>query len=163
MKSYVMNTKKCMTALLLSDAFDTFSFIEGDITTFCSFQINGTYHPDFFGDLAENTQETYIHWKQVREYCLSLIKGKQTPLYFHLIFSLSPGQIASFLQKEGLFFTPHDVKGLYLNFKYDGNRLLCTTGTSLAVFTLDKTLEHLWDHAVPAFFARNGLDFEEAE
>ncbi len=32
MISYIMNTKNCMSVLLLSDRFDSFSFIGGEIT-----------------------------------------------------------------------------------------------------------------------------------
>ena len=34
MISYIMNTKNCMSVLLLSDRFDSFSFIGGEITTY---------------------------------------------------------------------------------------------------------------------------------
>ena len=43
--------------------------------------------------------EPYVRWSYVREYCLSLIKGKQTPLRFHFILSLSPDQIEALLQR----------------------------------------------------------------
>ncbi|MBY0757959.1 MULTISPECIES: DUF5721 family protein [Sellimonas] len=161
MNSYHMNTKKCMSALLLSDAFDSFSFIEGEITTFCTFQIDGTYHPSFYGDTAETPDERQIRWKQIREYCFSLIKGKQTPLHFRLIFSLPPENIRKLLETEGLPLRPGDVKGLYLNFKYDGTKLVCTTGTSLNLFTMDKSLEHAWDRLVPKYFMKKRLEFEE--
>nr|WP_317282661.1 DUF5721 family protein [uncultured Sellimonas sp.] len=161
MISYFMNTKQCMSALLLSDTFDSFSFLEGEITTFCTFRINGTYHKEFYGDTQEDFQEPYVRWKQIREYCFSLIKGKQTPLHFHFVFSLSPHNISNFLTKKELSFLPADVQGLYLNFKYDGTKLSCTTGTSLNIFTLDKSLEQAWDLTVPKFFTQNHIEFEE--
>ena len=37
---FSLDTKKCMNALLLHPAFDSFLFIEGDITTFNTFQFN---------------------------------------------------------------------------------------------------------------------------
>lgn len=85
MISYIMNTKNCMSVLLLSDRFDSFSFIGGEITTYCTFQIDGTYHPEFFADKEDAGSEPYVRWSYVREYCLSLIKGKPDapafPLY----------------------------------------------------------------------------------
>ena len=71
-----MNTKNCMSVLLLSDRFDSFSFIGGEITTYCTFQIDGTYHPEFFADKEDAGSEPYVRWSYVREYCLSLIKSK---------------------------------------------------------------------------------------
>ena len=70
MISYIMNTKNCMSVLLLSDRFDSFSFIGGEITTYCTFQIDGTYHPEFFADKEDAGSEPYVRWSYVREYCL---------------------------------------------------------------------------------------------
>ena len=159
MISYIMNTKNCMSVLLLSDRFDSFSFIGGEITTYCTFQIDGTYHPEFFADKEDAGSEPYVRWSYVREYCLSLIKGKQTPLRFHFILSLSPDQIEALLQRADLPYRSGDIKGLYLNFRFDGTRLLCTTGTSFHTFVLDKSLEHLWDGTVMKL--SKGLEFEE--
>lgn len=118
MISYIMNTKNCMSVLLLSDRFDSFSFIGGEITTYCTFQIDGTYHPEFFADKEDAGSEPYVRWSYVREYCLSLIKGKQTPLRFHFILSLSPDQIEALLQRADLPYRSGDIKGLYLNFRF---------------------------------------------
>ncbi len=161
MVSYIMNTKNCMSVLLLSSRFDNFSFISGEITTYCTFQIDGTYHPEFYPGTENESPEPYVRWKQVREYCFSLIKGKQTPLRFHFILSLAPDQIESLLQNEGLPYQTSDIKGLYLNFRFDGTRLTCTTGTSFHTFVLDKSLEHTWDSMVTKIFTQKGLEFEE--
>ena len=161
MISYIMNTKNCMSVLLLSDRFDSCYVIGGEITTYCTFQIDGTYHPEFFADKEDAGSEPYVRWSYVREYCLSLIKGKQTPLRFHFILSLSPDQIEALLQRADLPYRSGDIKGLYLNFRFDGTRLLCTTGTSFHTFVQDKSLEHLWDGTVMKLFASKGLEFEE--
>ena len=161
MISYIMNTKNCMSVLLLSDRFDSFSFIGGEITTYCTFQIDGTYHPEFFADKEDAGSEPYVRWSYVREYCLSLIKGKQTPLRFHFILSLSPDQIEALLQRADLPYRSGYIKGLYLNVRFDGTRLLCTTGTSFHTFVLEKSREHLWDGTVMKLFASKGLEFEE--
>ena len=36
--------KECMSKLLLSDAFDSFLFIEGEIVTYNTFSINGSWY-----------------------------------------------------------------------------------------------------------------------
>ena len=161
MISYIMNTKNCMSVLLLSDRFDSFSFIGGEITTYCTFQIDGTYHPEFFAERRRRRKRAVRTLELCTEYCLSLIKGKQTPLRFHFILSLSPDQIEALLQRADLPYRSGDIKGLYLNFRFDGTRLLCTTGTSFHTFVQDKSLEHLWDGTVMKLFASKGLEFEE--
>lgn len=89
-----------------------------------------------------------------------LIKGKRTPLGFHFVLSMSAPNIARLLEQEHLSFAPADVQGLYLNFKYDGTKLSCTTGTSMNLFTLDKSLEQAWDKMAQRIFAKYEIPFE---
>lgn len=144
-----IDTKKCTTELLLRDTFDDFYLIEGTITTFNEFRIDGYLHHNFF---EEAPSRKYSLWGDVREYCFNIIKGKRTPLNFKFIFSLSSGAVKDFLLTQQLDFQPENVQGLYLNLLFDGSALTCTTGTSLTVFTLDKSLEHTWDKWVRNFF-----------
>lgn len=138
------------------------SIIEGDITTFNTFQFNGRLKKDFFSAEEKEALDDreYALWKELREFCLSLIKGKRTPLGFHFVLSMSAPNIARLLEQEHLSFAPADVQGLYLNFKYDGTKLSCTTGTSMNLFTLDKSLEQAWDKMAQRIFAKYEIPFE---
>ena len=62
--------------------------------------------------------------------------------------------------QEGLSYSEKDVQGLYLKFKYDGTLLTCTTGTSMNLFTLDKSLEQAWDKMAQRIFAKQEIPFE---
>ena len=73
---------------------------------------------------------------------------------------MSAPNIARLLEQENLSFAPADVQGLYLNFKYDGTTLSCTTGTSMNLFTLDKSLEQAWDKMAQRIFAKYEIPFE---
>ena len=152
-----IDTKKCMSELLLRDTFDAFSFIEGTITTFSHFTIDGFLHKSFFEEAPE---KEYADWKVLREYCFSIIKGKRTPLDFKLIFSLPKEETASLISENALDFSPEDVQGLYLNFRYDGLNLTCTTGTSLKSFSMDKSLEQTWDKWVQDFFTAKEINWD---
>lgn len=174
-----LDTKKCMAELLLRTTFDDFTFIEGEITTFNRFKIDGVVHKDFYGDMnedansdspanmSENTSHTsttnvitYSTWKCVKEYCLSIIKGKRTPLDFRFIFALSDTLVRTLITEKALDFQPEIVQGLYLNFRYDGSTLACITGTALKTFTLDKTLEHAFDQWIREFFTQNEIKWD---
>lgn len=151
--------KECMSRLLLSDTFDSFLFIEGEIVTFSTFSIDGFLKKDFFEkDMAPS--RTYTLWKDIREYAFSIIKGKRTPLSFQFVLGLSEMNIERLLQQQQLTFQPHDVQGLYLNLKYDGQNLTCVTGTSMKLFTLDKSLEEAWDQMVQRFFLKKEISAE---
>lgn len=144
--------KECMSKLLLSETFDPFLFIEGEIVTYNTFTIDGFLKKDFF-DKDMVPERKYSLWKDVREYCFSIIKGKQTPLSFKFVLGLSDPNIEKLLKQQGLSFTPQDVNGLYLNLRYDGQHLQCVTGTSMNLFTMDKSLDEAWDTMVQKFFA----------
>ncbi len=156
------STKNFMSHLLLSDTFDHFLFIEGEIVTFNTFTIDGFIQKAFY-ESEEEAGNGYALWKQLRELCFSIIKGKRTPLSFKFVFSLSPENIAKLIQQKNLDYQPCDVQGLYLNVRFDGSALQCITGTSLKAFSMDKSLEREWDAMVPRFFDQKGIPFDLEE
>lgn len=164
MRIFSLDTKKCMNELLLQHAFDSFLFLEGEITTFNTYHIDGRLHKDFYhqqtGEETAIPERSYALWKDQRDFCFSIIKGKRTPLNFRFIFSLSAPNIAKLIQQEQLDYSPSDVQGLYLNFKYDGTLLTCTTGISMNLFTLDKSLETAWDKMVQRILVKYDIPFE---
>ena len=70
--------------------------------------------------------------------------------------------VEKLLSQSGIALKPEDIYGLYLNCQFDGKQLLCTTGTSLKIFTLDKQLDRVWDEMVRKFFRKNQVAFEDA-
>lgn len=151
--------KECMSKLLLSETFDSFLFVEGEIMTFSTFTMDGYLKKDFFEDDAVPERE-YALWKDVREYCFSLIKGKRTPLGFKFVLGLSDSNIEKLIKQQGLDFELEDVRGLYINLKYDGKNLQCVTGTAMNLFSMDKSLEQTWDVMIQKFFAQKEIAFE---
>ena len=153
------DVKECMGKLLLSETFDPFYFIEGEIITFSTFNIDGYLKKDFF-DTEDVPAREYALWKDVREFCFSIIKGKRTPLNFKFILGLSESNIEKLLLQQELDFKPQDVRGLYINLKYDGQNLQCITGTAMNLFTMDKSLEQAWDKMVQKFFTQKEIKYE---
>lgn len=155
----IADIKECMAHLLLRETFDNFEFISGSITTFCTFDIDGYLHKEFFDSDQDDASrhQDYAYWKDIRAYCFSLIKGKRTPLNFKFVFGLSHDRIEKLLTKSAPAFRSEQVQGLYLNFRYDGTTLQCVTGTSLHMFSLDKTLEHVWDETAVKLFRQYGI------
>ena len=149
--------KNFMAQLLLSETFDHFSFIEGEIVTFNTFKIDGFIQKDFFDTEEEPPQ--YSYWENLREYCFSIIRGKRTPLSFHLVFSLSPSNTERLIARNAPSLQAKDVQGLYLNIRYDGKYLSCITGTSFKTFTMDKSLEHSCEKKKKKFFRQKKIEF----
>lgn len=160
----VSDIKPFMNQLFLGDLFDPFLLTEAHFITFSAFHIDGTFKKEYYSreELEESGMEEQSHalWRQVRPFCLNLIKGKHSPLEFRVVFRLSDVNIQRLLEQSSAGFSLNDINGLFLNLHYKDNKLTCITGTSLTLFTLDKTLDHLWDDMVKRFFNKNDISYD---
>ena len=140
-----------MKKLLLSETFDRFLLLEGSITTFNTFEIDGTLQKAYYS--AEEQEQigdrSLSLWSEVRPFC------------FELTFQLAASNVIRLLAQTGIDLPPEQIRGLLMNLRYDGHTLTCTTGTSLAVFTLDKKLDHAWDDMVQRYFHQQEIPFQQ--
>lgn len=143
----ITNIKEFMSALLIGNTFDNFLATDISITTYNTFTIDGHIRKAFY------TSEEYeslgcpeiSSWSTLKPICYNLIKGRRTPLSFKMVFCLAPENVKKFLVENNLDFAPENINGLFINIKYEDNNLSVVTGTSLNIFTLDKTLEQSFD------------------
>ena len=159
----ITNVKAFMSQLLVKDTFDHFLLSEATITTYNTFQIDGLIHRDYYTEeqLAALSSQEYSLWQTVRPFCFSLVKGSRTPSYMKLIFQLPASITASLIDDNGLDFTPEDINGLFINIKYEHETLTCTTGSSLRIFTLDKSLDQAFEHYIRDLFVHCSIGFED--
>ena len=150
--------QKTFTAgLFLGELFDRFLVREANITTFNSFTIDGRVRHGYYSDeeLEENQIEEFSAWKVLKPFCFSLIKGKRLPESFRIVFMLSPDGKEKFVESRVTVMTPDSVGRLYLNVLYENSEMTVVTGTSLNIFTMDKTLEREWDESVKQFLKKH--------
>ena len=159
----IEDIKSFMNKLLLKPDFDAFLLVEGTITTCNTFHIDGEIKPGYYTKEEEEALgllgRRFSRWQELRPFCLDLIKGKRTPLSFRFTFRLSRENTEKLLTQTGSSFSLEQVDGLLLNLRYDETGLVCTTGTSLKLFTMDKSLEHAWDQMVQKFLLSQELIF----
>lgn len=164
MRSYqIQDIRDFMKKLLIQETFDTFLLSEASITTFARFQIDGSFHPEYLHDqeteMAAAEQYGHTLWKRIRPFFFDLTRGKNTPLNFHIVFRLAPHNVQALLAQSGIAARPEDVDGLFLNIHFDGSSLTCTSGTSLRIFSPDRSLEHAWDSMLEKFFHQKQIPF----
>lgn len=150
----IQAVKEFIQAFLCSELFDSYYLSEGQITTFNTYHIDGRFKKEFFQDIKETeelSEREYSFWKENRSFCFDLIKGKRVPLQFKFVLLLSPTQLSALLAREDLSFSLKDVSGCFLNISYRDGQLTCTSGTALAAFSLDKSLEQAWDKTLTRF------------
>ena len=157
----IADIRSFMKKLLLTDSFDRFLFLEGSITTFNTFHIDGTLQKSYYTREEQDLlgERSLSLWEELRPFCLNLIKGRKTPLSFRFTFQLSASNVEKLLAQTGITIPVDQVRGLLINLHYDGRSLRCTTGISLSVFTMDKKLDHAWDDMVQKYFRQQGIPY----
>ena len=151
----ITDIKKFMSEFLIKNSFDDFLVNEITITTFNTYNINGYIKKDYYSkdEYEELGSPTLSEWRTLKPLCYEIIKGKKTPHSFKIILSLSLTQIEQFIKTNNIDFPNDNIDGLFLNIKYENNELTLITGTSLTIFTLDKTLEKAFDKYISNFIS----------
>lgn len=157
--------KAFTSGLFLGELFDRFLVREVNITTFNSFTIDGRVRHGYYSDeeLEANQIEEFSAWKTLKPFCFSLIKGKRLPESFRIVFMLSPDEKEKFMESRVPGMSPDSAGGLYLNVQYDNNEMTVVTGTSMNLFTLDRTLEREWDEGVKQFLKKHEIAHVEKQ
>lgn len=168
----ITNVKQFMNKLLIENAFDSFLVSEVIIKTFNSFVLDGHINEGFYtdeeihelNDAATSENRVFSpklsRWSALKPVALSLMKGKKTPLFFKISFYLADENIAKLLSSSDTTITTSDIDGLSLIAKYSDDELLITTSTTLKIFTMDKSLDKIWDDMVIRFLTSHGIDYE---
>ncbi len=159
----ITDTKDFTTKLFLQEVFDPFWVVEGSLRTHCTLLLDGHLNKDFYSqeELEEHglQNQPLVCWRTLRPLCFDFIKGKKTPLGFKFSFRLSDSNTEKLLGQSGVSLSLADVAGLFLNIRYQEGKILVTTGTSLRLFTTDKSLDHAWDAMVQRFFKQKEMAF----
>ncbi|MBR1568938.1 MAG: hypothetical protein IJ648_08215, partial [Lachnospiraceae bacterium] len=124
--------------------------------------IDGHINKEFYDsdDAHTETDRIYQYWEECKPIAFQMIKGRQIPLGIKIVFMLAPENIEKFLEQNNLPYTLEQVKGLYLNIRYEYNKLHISSGTILSVFTLDKTLDRAWEDTLTSFFTGHDITIE---
>lgn len=160
----ITEVKSFMAKLLTQNTFDNFILKEMELSTFINFTISGQLNEAFF--TTEELQERGEHnrsvlWSEVRTIAFSMIKGHKTPLALKIVFQLPRPLCEELVQQSGGRIKSEEVGGLYLNVRFEKNELHIITGTAIKTFTLDKTLEQVWDLRVKQILKEQGISFDE--
>lgn len=162
-----------MASLLTKDTFRDFELSSAQITTFMSYTVDGMMHQEYLdserkesdmdavaadaGKTKSGDRNTHADsyrltpWPLAVPVIVSMIKGKTPPLSMKIILRLGDESAAKLMSKADLSFPLTEVKGLFLNITCDREKVTCVTGTSMSVFTTDKSVEHTWDEAAERF------------
>lgn len=156
MKDYhIEDIKTFMNDLLVQEKYDSFYLFEARVKTALDYYINGKINMEFYDTEERETREElseYIEWKRIKQTVYDLIRGEHLPISFKLVLMFNRENITRLVEMNNLAIRPEEVGALFMNVYYEQAELHVTTGTSVRVFSLDKTLEHLWDESVEKYY-----------
>lgn len=158
MQAYALtDTKSFMNHLLTRETFDHFELVSLSLTTFVHYEIDGRYKAGYFPDTDGDSTRVFTPWSCVRPLVFQLVRGSAKPQDMKVVLRLSDQNTSNVLDDIGSDLSASDVTGLYLNIQYKEDQVNLITGTSLRIFTVDKTLEHAWDDLLLRFLRRHQI------
>lgn len=155
----ISDLKGFVRKLLMEETFDTFLLVEANVKREISYHVSGRFNPTFFDsdELEELAGAEYCTWANVKPHIYNVIKGNKLPLSFKIVLILSTSNIERIIEKNNLPISPEQVANLALNIYYDGENINITTVASMKTFSMDKTLENLWDQNIMAYFRQKEI------
>ena len=162
LKIEASDVKPFMGALLMSEKFDFLEVRGVDLTTFTHFNISGQkivqVEPEADSDDEDKPEEKvkviYCKWAEIRPLVHGFIKGGAKPSHMRIIFSMESNE-AQKLHDNGA--------AMYLNITYNGEEVFFTSATAQRGFSLDKSLDHVWEDYLVEFFKSNKIEAKEIE
>lgn len=152
----IEDTKQFMQELLKQERYDSFYLYEARVKTKLDYYVSGKLNPQYLdtqeeADCAQEGQ-THIEWKDIKSTVFSFMDEDRMPISFKIILMFHKENVMRLLEMNHVAIAAADVRALFLNIVYEQGKLHVTTGTSLDIFTMDKTLEHLWDETVQKYY-----------
>jgi len=138
--------KNFMNKILRENYFDDFQVRTVEIHSFVRLAIDGKFDENFIKEeKGESFDENlfFSDWGRVRRYVFDFVKGKVKPSYMKFVFS-APDELLCKISEN--------AAALFLNFTFEKDRVVCTTGTSQKKFELNRELDLAWEEYVRAFF-----------
>lgn len=165
----IEDVKRFMGELLTGEKYDSFYLYEANINMALNYNISGKINSDFYSseEINELGIKEYATWGEVKSVVYDIIKGKKLPIGFKITLMFNRENITRLVEMNNLPVRSEDISSLVININYgkyagvldegqgnsDGTaHMIVTTGTALKIFTLDKTIEHMWDETVEKYY-----------
>lgn len=166
MKSYrITHIGSFMTGLLTTECFDSFLLEQAVIRMAVTYTIDGHRNADFYSreDREDSAEAAYdfVPWSNVRGICREMIKGAAAPVSFQITLRLKPEYVPGTLKACDSKDAVMNVSSLAINVRLRENGLHIVTGVAIKGFSMDHSVDKIWDKTVERFLNSKGILFEE--
>ncbi|MCR5791566.1 MAG: DUF5721 family protein [Lachnospiraceae bacterium] len=159
----IKDVKSFMGNVLARSVFDDWLISEFDVVTSHQFYVSGRINKKWYSaeELEALSGREYMYWSEVRGTAFDWIKGKKTPTSMHIVLLADENRMSRVYEATDTNLARETLSGLFLNIKFEKEELTITTGTSLTVFSMDKSIEQSWDRQLIAFLSQMEIEFEQ--
>ncbi len=143
------DVKAFMGILFKNTIFDFFEVRELEVATFSKFYINGILDKDYLdGSLSKEVTRNYSTWEELKPYVFNIIKGNKRPKVIKIVFSMPIEKLGEIHQ---------NASALFLNIVFENEEIQFTTANSEKVFSMDRSVDGVWDDYIKKFFKDNNI------
>ena len=160
MKSYrILDVKDFMSHVLTKETFDDLLLAEAKISGKAGLYLSGKPAEGFYEE--EDLDESgYVCYGHLRKICLAMVQGQRTPDSFTMMFVLPRKKLSALIENSDSVLNPSDVESLSLLVRFKDGGLSVVTGSAYRIFTMDRTLNEIWDKKVEDFLTKNGIRWD---
>jgi len=142
--------KILMNRLLKEDVFDKFEVRGVEVFGFTKFTASGvldrTALPEDGAEKAGETARSYCLWEELRPYVYAWVRGGRTPRSMKIVFSLGDDAVRK---------AHENAAAMFLNLNFEEGAARFTTAIAQKTFTMDKTVDQVWDQKIVNFFKKH--------
>lgn len=139
------NIKHFMNKLLKENTFDLFETRGVEIRSFTKFEISGVIYNENKEEVIKNN---FCKWDTLKTYVFNIIKGNKRPKSIKIIFSIPDDDVSTIHQ---------NASALFLNILFESDEVTLTTATSQKNFSLEKSVDSVWNDYVTNFLSQNQI------
>lgn len=157
MNSYqIIGQKDFMNQLLLGSLFDEYDLKEASIVTAVTWSVDGHMNQNYFQNEIE---KKYIAFKDVKQVFYQMIRGKISPVSFHIVLLMNQEKMKQKEEEYQCSFKNMMIQNLVLNIKFENGIMQLITAVDYENFTLDRDFEKEWDQCIYHLLCEHGFSF----
>ena len=153
----ITDIREFMSQLLTGDTFDRFWLVEAQVTGGYGLTLDGRRNRDFYDTEDPKARDPFLAWGELRHLVFAAVRGSRLPLSMKIILALPDSTASALVNRVSPAVSREDIRGIYVNILYSRGALKLTTGISYSSFSLDRSLEYLFDDSVKNMLKRHDI------